>query len=209
MIEADAQAWIATRHGETGLAAMRLLIDLVKAESAAQNLVAPSTLNVMWARHVVDSAQLIDLVARYGGSSGAWLDIGSGAGFPGLVVAALTDRAMILVEPRARRADFLRRGVAALGLTDRVKVLRDRVENIADAPRNSVISARAVASLSMLFDGALHCTTADAIWVLPKGRSALEEVATAKQTWHGVFHVERSVTDPASLIVLASGVRRK
>jgi 16S rRNA (guanine527-N7)-methyltransferase len=73
----------------------------------------------------------------------------------------------------------------------------------------SVISARAVASLSAIFDAALPCSRRKTLWILPKGQSAPEEIATARQTWHGVFHVEHSITDPTSLIVLAKGVSRR
>jgi 16S rRNA (guanine527-N7)-methyltransferase len=72
-----------------------------------------------------------------------------------------------------------------------------------------VISARAVAQLSSLFASAVQCSRRKTLWILPKGRTAREEVAVAEQTWHGVFHVEHSITDPESLIVLAKGVSRR
>ena len=191
MTEEDARAWIGARFGDIGVARMAALAELVTIESGHQNLIAPSTIPTIWARHIVDSAQLIAFADEV---RGEWLDIGTGAGFPGLVVAALTDRLVHLVEPRRRRADFLDAATAALGIGERVTVWASKVETV--NAQGAVISARAVASLDSLFASASHCSTADSIWMLPKGRSAREEVASARQTWHGVFHVEQSITDP-------------
>jgi 16S rRNA (guanine527-N7)-methyltransferase len=202
--EDEAQAWIRGRFGDIGVTRMAQLAELVAKENERQNLIAPSTIATIWARHIVDSAQLIAFTDE---GQGDWLDIGTGAGFPGLVVAALTDRPVHLVEPRRRRADFLGAAAAALGIGERVSVWASKVEAV--KVQGAVISARAVASLGNLFLSASHCSTSETIWLLPKGKSAREEVASARQTWHGVFHVEQSVTDPDSLIVLAKGVSRR
>ena len=204
MTEEQAQAWIVARFGDIGVGRMTALAELVAIESGRQNLIAPSTIPTIWARHIVDSAQLIALADD---APGDWLDIGTGAGFPGLVIAALTERQVHLVEPRRRRADFLGAAAAALGIAGRVTVWASKVETV--KAHGAVISARAVASLGNLFLSASHCSTSETSWLLPKGRSAREEVASAQQTWHGVFHVEQSVTDPNSLIVLAKGVSRR
>lgn len=204
MTEDDARAWVARHFGEPSVAALQQLVDIIVAESTRQNLIAPSTLDAMWGRHVVDSAQLIPLVRE---TRGVWLDIGSGAGFPGLVVALLTSRPVWLVEPRRRRADFLVASVQTLRLEDRVTVHCARVEEVQVVAE--VISARAVASLDSLFGWAEQCASSATHWVLPKGRSALTDVAAAQQVWDGVFHVEHSITDPDSLVVLASGVARR
>lgn len=200
MSEDDARGWIAHKFGDSAQARLGRLTTLVSAEALRQNLVARSTLSEMWSRHIVDSAQLVALVPN---SDGLWIDVGSGAGFPGLVVAALQDRPVLLVEPRKRRASFLADAIADLGLRH-ATVLGGSIELCTDVA--SVISARAVAPFTDLLRLAHHCSTPDTTWVLPKGRSACEEVASARETWHGVFHVEHSVTDPASLIVIASGV---
>ena len=204
MTEEEAQGWIAERHGAAGVAAMTRIAELVRDEATRQNLIAPSTLDEIWARHIVDSAQLIPLAQHYPGN---WLDIGTGAGFPGLVVAALTDRPIWLVEPRKRRADFLSACCAALGVASHTTVVTGKVER-ADV-QAAVISARAVASLWELLGAARHCSTWNTLWLLPKGRGAREEIASAQQSWHGAFHVEHSVTDPESLIVIAKEVTRR
>jgi len=202
--EDEAKQWIAQRHGAGGVEAMARLAALVRDEATRQNLIAPSTLDQIWARHIVDSAQLIPLGDA---CPGDWVDIGTGAGFPGLVIAALTDRPIWLVEPRKRRADFLAACSEALGVAPRTTVVTGKVERV-DVPA-AVISARAVASLGELLDAAVQCSTWNTLWLLPKGRSAREEIASARQSWHGVFHVERSVTDPESLIVIAKEVTRR
>lgn len=205
MTEAEAQAWIADRFGIAGAAVMERFAAIVVAENARQNLIAPSTVADIWNRHIVDSAQLIGLAD--GAPAGEWIDIGSGAGFPGLVIAALTERRVCLVEPRKRRAEFLLEVVNALGIADRTTVMCSRIEKISRPV--ALISARAVGPLTELFAWARGCSTPETRWILPKGRTAREEVAIAEQGWHGVFHVEHSLTDPESLIVLASGVSRR
>lgn len=204
MTEDDARAWVREHFGVPRETLVARFVDIVVAEAAQQNLVSAATLPQIWRRHIVDSAQLIALA---GPIRGEWIDIGSGAGFPGLVVAMLTDAPVMLVEPRRKRAEFLRTAGAALGLDNRVTVRAARAEQITG--HAGVISARAVAALPELLAATVHLSTRKTRWVLPKGKSAREEVAAAQVTWHGVFHVEQSLTDPDSLIILAEKVARR
>lgn len=204
MTEDEARHWVRNRFGVSRETQLNTFVEFVLAESAQQNLVSAATLPQIWTRHIVDSAQLVPLV---GNSAGSWFDIGSGAGFPGMVVAILTNKPIVLVEPRRKRAEFLERVASELGLADRVRIAVCRAESyrgVAD-----VISARAVSVLSELFAATIHLSTKKTRWVLPKGKSAREEVAVATRTWHGVFHVEQSLTDPDSLIILAEKVARR
>ena len=207
MIEDEARAWVGARYGPGAITRMERILEIVTAETRHQNLIAASTIKEGWVRHIVDSAQLLDLVKPSDPDS-LWLDIGSGAGFPGLVVAALSERPVWLVEPRRRRAEFLTSAVESLGLGARVRVVADKVQNVSGVAAD-VVSARAVAPLADLFSWATGCSGLKTRWVIPKGRTAREDMASAYKTWHGVFHVEHSITDPASLIVLASGVARR
>jgi 16S rRNA (guanine527-N7)-methyltransferase len=160
-------------------------------------------LATIWSRHIVDSLQLAPLAPN----DGDWLDIGTGAGFPGLAIAAVQPkRRFILVEPRRLRADFLREAAATLALPQ-VVVITGKVENVRQPV--GVISARAVAQVAQIIASAAQCASNETLWLLPKGRSAREEVARAKQRWHGMFHVEQSITDPDSSIVIARGVRAR
>lgn len=204
MTEEEARRWINDRFGVSRETLLGALVEEVIAEAGQQNLISPSTMSAIWSRHVVDSAQLLALA---GDDNRAWLDIGTGAGFPGLVIACLTERPVTLCEPRRRRADFLERTASRLGLADRVVVEACKVERLSgDYP---VISARAVATLDALFYSATGVSGRMTTWLLPKGRGALEEVEAARKTWHGSFHVEHSITDPESYIVVATGVRRR
>jgi 16S rRNA (guanine527-N7)-methyltransferase len=176
-------------------------VALLKAEAAEQNLIARSTLDEVWERHILDSAQLVRFEPRPGAS---WLDIGSGAGLPGIVIALLVEGPVVLVEPRRLRADFLRVVIDKLGLSSQVTVHHAKVERISG--RFDVITARAVASLVRLLEISSHLSTKNTVWALPKGRGARTELAEAQRAWQGAFHVEQSVTDPDSYIVVASGV---
>lgn len=204
MTEEEARAWARKHFGVSRETLLTQFVDVVIAESTQQNLISAATLPQIWRRHIVDSAQLVRLAPE---GAGAWFDIGTGAGFPGIVVAILTNGPVTLVEPRRKRADFLRRCIADLDLESRVTVQVARAEQISGEA--AVISARAVAALPELLAATVHLSTKKTRWVLPKGKSAREEVASAHATWHGVFHVEQSLTDPDSLIILAEKVARR
>ena len=202
MTEDEARAWTAARFDSEAIGRLDRLAAIVAAETQRQNLIAGSTVDAIWARHIVDSLQLVAL-----GPEGMWLDIGTGAGFPGLAVAAVEpEREMILVEPRRLRADYLRNAADSLGL-GHVTVIAAKVEAVREKAK--VISARAVSRIDALLASAVQCSNNETIWLLPKGRNADEEVAEARRTWHGVFHVEQSITNPDSAIVIARGVRRR
>lgn len=176
--------------------------NLLRGESQVQNLVAASTLDQLWERHILDSAQLVRFEPA---PDASWLDIGSGAGLPGVVIACLVDGPVTLVEPRRLRAEFLGRVVEVLGL--HAAVVSSKIERVEG--KFDVITARAVASLARLFQLSHHLSTRKTVWAFPKGRSAQSELAEAQRAWQGAFHVERSVTDAASWIVVATGVRKR
>jgi 16S rRNA (guanine527-N7)-methyltransferase len=118
MTEAEAQDWLREHLHVSRETIDRLesFVGFLKRESVSQNLIAASTLDTIWSRHIVDSAQLLTHLPndQYSGpkpSGGAWLDLGSGAGFPGIVAALLTDIPVTLVESRAKRIEYLERAV--------------------------------------------------------------------------------------------------
>ncbi len=205
MTEDEARAWLNERFGVSRGTQLADFVARVIVEAGQQNLVSRATIDSIWRRHVVDSAQLVPLANDV--PAGMWIDIGSGAGFPGMVAALLCDREVMLVEPRRRRAIFLEQAAASLGLGRRVTVAYRKIEQIQG--RAAILSARAVAPLPEVFAAAVHLSTPKTRWLLPKGRSALQEVADARIGWHGVFHVEQSLTDPDSMIVLAEKVARR
>jgi 16S rRNA (guanine527-N7)-methyltransferase len=177
-------------------------VALLKDENQRQNLVSASTLGQIWDRHIFDSAQLVRFEPRAGAS---WIDIGSGAGLPGIVVACLVDGPVTMVEPRRLRAEFLHKAAESLQL--RAEVLCEKAERVEGT--YDVITARAVANLGDLLKLSAHLSTRNTVWALPKGRNGPAELAEARHAWQGAFHVERSVTDADSWIVVGTGVRAK
>lgn len=202
-----ARDWVRERFGVSRETMLADFAEMVRAEASNQNLVSAATLDQLWLRHIADSAQLLTMLPKPPTADDLWIDIGTGAGFPGVVAAILVPCRVRLVEPRKRRAAFLAESVAALGLHDRVEVAATKIEQQTGKAR--IISARAVAVLPALLQSAAHLARRDTIWLLPKGVNALEEVAVARKTWHGSFHVEQSLTQPGSLILIATGVARR
>lgn len=176
-------------------------ITLLKARASEQNLVAASTMAVLWSRHILDSVQLLPLAP----GGGLWLDIGSGAGLPGLVVAALCERPIMLIEPRAKRCAFLSEAADHMSIAPRVTVVKSRAETAPAIPA-AVISARAVAALPTLFSIGQRFASADTVWLLPKGRNAAAEVAAAETSWQADIALVPSITDSQAAIVVASAV---
>ena len=176
---------------------------LLREENARQNLVSRASLDHLWERHILDSAQLLRFVP-----SGArtWLDLGTGAGFPGLVVALLHPARVTMVEARRLRADFLIRAAGLLGTTDKVEIICAKVEALAMQPFD-VISARAFAPLDTLLALGARFSTDETLWVLPKGRNAKTELEAAHASWQGDFRLEPSLTDADAQIIVATGVR--
>ncbi len=173
----------------------------LKREAASQNLVSATTLDHIWARHIVDSAQLLTLLPN--GSWRNWLDLGSGAGFPGIVIAVLTGKPVTLLESRARRIEYLQRGVEMLGLEKNVDVAGMPLEKL-KTKQYAVISARAFAPLPRLLTGAARFSTENTFWLLPKGRNAATELTEAQKNWDLMFHVKQSITDPDAGILVGS-----
>ncbi|MBX9884442.1 MAG: 16S rRNA (guanine(527)-N(7))-methyltransferase RsmG [Novosphingobium sp.] len=177
-----------------------VLVAALREENERQNLVSRPSLSTVWQRHIVDSAQLLH-VSRETVPEGPWLDLGSGAGFPGLVVAALQpERLVTLVDSRRLRTEWLARAAALMGLSN-VEVVQSRVEDLAGRAW-AVISARAFAPLDRLLDVAARFSTPETLWLLPKGAKAQHELEALGAEWNRVFHVEQSLTDPAAGIIL-------
>lgn len=175
----------------------------LRQENETQNLVSSGTLDQIRLRHVADSAQLIRFAPA---NSGIWLDLGSGAGFPGLIAAALSNHRLTLVESRRLRIDFLRRAADILAISARTEVVGAALERVPDA-KFDIISARAFAPLARLLPLAHRFSTENTTWILPKGRSAQSELEQVKDAWQGDFRLEPSLTDPEARIIVAEGVQ--
>lgn len=161
-----------------------------------QNLISRSTEPEVWSRHIWDSAQLI----RFAPKAQSWLDIGSGAGLPGLPIAILTGCEVHLSEPRTLRAAFLRRTVEELELA-RVSIHSCHVRALQLAPVDA-ITARAVAPAGQLIAEARHLSTPNTLWVLPKGRGAATELKMMRAQGHTGFELHPSWADPEAAILV-------
>lgn len=166
------------------------------------NLVNVRSVEDLWQRHIADSVQLAGLLPP---GPAPLLDLGSGAGFPGLVLAATTRRRTILVEADKRKAAFLTSAAAQLGLTE-VEVHARRIEEVRLAPV-PLLTARALARLPSLLRYAHRLLAPCGIAILPKGRAAEEELTDAARDW--MMRVERfpSRTDSAATIFRISEIR--
>ncbi|MDX2290370.1 MAG: 16S rRNA (guanine(527)-N(7))-methyltransferase RsmG [Hyphomicrobiaceae bacterium] len=177
------------------------------------NLVAPSTLEDIWTRHFADSAQLLGLVANLQ-TSGRWVDLGSGAGFPGMVIAILRaglpgaePKSVTLVESDTRKAAFL--GEIARRTATVVDIVPKRIEIVSTQGNLAgvqVVSARALAPLSRLLGLAHPFFGPDTMGLFPKGQDARSEVEAARGAWVFTARLEPSLTDTEARIAVVSGL---
>lgn len=196
--EHSARRFVASLGDDAALARLDRLAIMLKEENARQNLIAAATLPFLWQRHFADSAQLLRFLDSE--PSGPWLDLGSGAGFPGLVIACLRPQWPVrLVESRRRRIEWLEHCCNELAL-DQCEVLGARLERV-ESFSAGVISARAFAPLDSLLDLSARFSTSDTLWLLPKGRSAALELAALPKRRARLFHVEQSLTDAEAGII--------
>ncbi|WP_256839126.1 16S rRNA (guanine(527)-N(7))-methyltransferase RsmG [Sphingopyxis sp. KK2] len=200
--EGAARDWLEQAFAPTAAQSAQLerFAAMLVAENDRQNLIAASTIPTLWVRHIADSAQLLALDKQ---GEGLWIDLGSGPGLPGLVVAILTERPMLLVESRKRRCEFLRMVAGELGL-GHVEVAEASLERV-ETRLAGTISARAFAPLDRLIDLSARFSTESTCWLLPKGRNAVKELALLPQPWQRMFHVEQSRTDAESQILVGVG----
>lgn len=184
------------------------LADLVTHWNRRINLVSRAEAADLWRRHILDSAQLFPLAPA---DARTWLDIGSGAGFPGLVCAIRArceGRAtpFTLIESDTRKAAFLREAARRLDLD--ATVLDRRIEDVRLPPQD-VISARALASLDRLLAYADPFCHPGTRLLFPKGRQADSELTLARRDWHSRVVRVPSRTDPEATILQISEVRRR
>ncbi|SFS19778.1 16S rRNA (guanine(527)-N(7))-methyltransferase RsmG [Yoonia litorea] len=164
------------------------------------NLIAKGTTTEIWDRHIVDSAQLYALAPS---EFEHWVDIGSGGGFPGIVMAILghqhhPDARFTLIESDQRKCTFLRTAARELSLS--VNVIANRIE--AAAPQEAdVVSARALAALPALLPLVHRHLAKDGVCLIHKGRNAASEIAQAQETWSFALEDQPSITDPEARLL--------
>lgn len=175
--------------------------DLLTRWNARINLVSPRDLVHLWSRHIADSLQLAARIP-----SGARLvDMGSGGGFPGLVIAMATDAQVTLIESDQRKAAFLREASRVAGV--RTRVIATRIE-AADVAPVDVVTARALAPLPQLLQWGARFLNSEGFCLFLKGKNADEELKAANADWRMAVTRIPSRTDADGVILELSDIRR-
>ncbi|CUH51471.1 16S rRNA (guanine(527)-N(7))-methyltransferase RsmG [Shimia marina] len=186
---------------------LETLADLLQKWNPRINLVSKSTLKDLWTRHILDSVQVLKSAPA---NADHWVDIGSGGGFPGLVIALMQQepeapKKVTLIESDQRKCAFLRTVLRETGV--QATVISERIEKA--TPQNAdVLSARALADLSLLFDFAERHLKASGQAVFPKGARWEKEVETAQKSWSFECQVVKSITDPEAVILKVGEIKR-
>jgi 16S rRNA (guanine527-N7)-methyltransferase len=186
---------------------LELFVDLLSVWQKKTNLVAPSTLNELWTRHIADSLQLVPLAP----GALTWVDLGSGGGFPGIPIAcALASQPgakVHLIESNGKKASFLREAVRVTSAP--AVVHQERVENFAEncAEAVDVVTARAFAPLKILCDQAFPLINRGAVGLFLKGQDVEAELTDAAKYWRLVASRVPSRTSPESSILVVRGLR--
>lgn len=204
-----AKALKLTPVSDDALARLDKYAALLTEWQARINLVAPSTLPQLWTRHIADSLQLL----RHAPDAKIWVDLGSGAGLPGIPIAcalAPTPGAKVhLVESTGKKAAFLRE---AARITDAPAVIHaERIENFGESygGTTDVVTARALAPLTSLFDQAFPFMAKGAIGLFLKGQDVEAELTDSSKRWSVEATKANSVTDPAGCVLVVRRLTRR
>jgi 16S rRNA (guanine527-N7)-methyltransferase len=194
---------------------LEIYAGLLEKWQAKINLVGPATLPDLWRRHFLDSAQLLSFLPQLGGGSplagGAetLVDLGSGAGFPGLILAIMTsDWRVHLLDSDQRKCAFLRQVALECRVLDRVSIHAKRIEQVTGIVAD-VVTARACAPLDQLLDLAEPFIGEKGTGVFPKGAQAEEELTQAQRRWTMRLDRRESISDPAGVILIVRHLQRK
>lgn len=180
---------------------------LLVAHNSSAGLIARSTVDKIWGRHFNDCAQILD---HGPGPSASWLDIGTGGGFPGMVLAILSaerqpEARFTLVEPNDRKCQFLRRVAAETEV--RVEIACGTAERI--DPRNAdAVTARALAPLARLLGMTRKHVADEGLCMFPKGANRQKEIDEARESWRFSLKEVPSRTDPRAAILLIREIAR-
>ncbi len=173
------------------------------------HLISPSTVPTLWTRHVADSLQLLDLAP----SARLWVDLGSGGGFPGLVIAcalAETSGAQIhLVESNTRKAAFLREAARVTRVPAIVQAMRIEKYVANFSPVADVVTARALLPFKSLLDNSFSILSRGALRLFPKGQDVAAELTQASKYWNIDYTLAPSRTDSLARIVVVRGLERR
>ena len=178
-------------------------VGLLEKWQSKKNLVGKSTLPDVWHRHILDSAQLVPLIA---GINGSVADIGSGAGFPGLILAIMTGRHVHLIESDTGKCAFL--AEAARATDAPITIINRRIESVTDI-KFAVVTARAVAPLVELIGLAKPIMEPDSCCFFLKGQRVSDELTKALKSWNMIVTRMPSVTDEHAAVLKLEMIARK
>lgn len=177
-------------------------VELLSQWNRRINLVSANTMGDVWRRHILDSAQLAKYLPR---QARVVVDLGAGAGLPGLILAAMGVPEMHLVESDLRKSAFLREAARIMDVA--VALHPERIEKVAAFPADAVV-ARACASLNQLIDYSEKFLSPKSICLFLKGESAGEELAAAEASWSLTAETIPSLSDPSGVILKLSAIQR-
>jgi 16S rRNA (guanine527-N7)-methyltransferase len=201
-LDAEGFAAIIPVSRET-LARITAYVELLIKWNQRINLIGPQTVSDIWRRHILDSAQVIRYLSA---EPGTLVDIGTGAGLPGMVLAILGVPHIHLVESDARKAAFLIEAARITGVTVNIHV--SRIEAVSVIPATSIVS-RALAPLSLLLGYAERFLKPGASCYFHKGSHWSDELADARQTWHFTPTIHQSLSDPLGVIIQLESIARE
>ena len=186
---------------------LKRLEDLIILWNPAINLVSNNSISDLWNRHIIDSAQVFTCISP---KTGLWMDVGSGGGFPGIVVSIIAkelapDLRTVLVECDNRKCVFLRTAIRELGLS--AKVVNDRIENVI-FPDVLYLSARALSNLNNLLFMVENNVSRETVCIFPKGRSKKKELAESQKNWKFDLRAIESNTSEEGKIIVLRGLER-
>jgi len=185
------------------LARLTAYVDLLIKWNQRINLIGPQTVADIWRRHILDSAQLIRFLSP---ERGALVDIGTGAGLPGMVLAILGVSDIHLVESDARKAAFLMEASRVTGAAVNIHIAR--IEAVPVIPA-TYIASRALAPLSLLLGYAERFLKPGASCYFHKGSHWSDELADARQTWHFTPIIHQSLSDPLGVVLHLESITRE
>lgn len=185
--------------------------DLLARWNQRINLVSPGTIKDLWKRHISDSIQLAALAPK---RAETWIDLGSGAGLPGLIVAAARQdfdplERMVVVDSDSRKCAFMSEAARAMNIPVEVRSQRLAIRSGEKAAEPfDIISARALAPLPLLLDYAAPFIKNTTICLFPKGKTRNTEIAEAQRSWHMKLEEIPSVSDPSGAVLRIREVSR-
>ena len=190
---------------ESILSSLDIYIELIKKWQKNINLVSKNSINDLWNRHVLDSAQLYSLLPAP--KKGLYIyDLGSGAGFPGMVLAIMGRKDIILCESNKRKCEFLKE-VSRITNTN-ISIVNIRAQKL-DGRSALAITSRALASLDALLEISMPILREKGVCVFPKGRTWKEELMVAEKKFIINYNTVQSITSSDSKIIIITKVRKK